>query len=97
MTAASHSRRCALMNAYVARIPCDLRRLLIGHPLVLTTTQKVYVKAWEVWSRVVHRSRTVNAGQAPGQASADYSWVFLLQSRASALAREASFEQEWSF
>lgn len=48
MTAVSNSRRCVLMNAYLTRTPCDLRRLPIGPPLVLTTTPKVSVKAWEV-------------------------------------------------
>ena len=48
MTSVSNSRRCALMNAYLTRIPCDLRRLPIGPPLVLTTLLKVSVKAWEV-------------------------------------------------
>ena len=48
MTAVSHSRRCALMNAYFSRIPCDLRRLPMGPPPVLTTPPKVSVKPWEV-------------------------------------------------
>lgn len=48
MTAVSNSLRCALMNAYFTRIPCDLRRLPVDPPLVLATTQKVYVKTWEV-------------------------------------------------
>ncbi len=29
---------------------------------------------------IVRRSRTVNVGQAPRRAGADYSWAFLLQS-----------------
>lgn len=48
MTAVSNSPRWVLMNAYFTRLPCDLHRLPMGPPLVLTTTSKVYVKAWEV-------------------------------------------------
>lgn len=55
MTAVSSSRRCALMNAYLHRISCDLRRLPIDPPLVLTTTPKVYVKSREVQGSAKNR------------------------------------------
>ena len=40
MTAVSNSRRGALLNAYVTRRPCDLRRLPLGPPLGLTPTKR---------------------------------------------------------
>jgi hypothetical protein len=57
MTAVANSRRCALMNAYFTPDTLPSAPIAHGPPLVLTTTQKVYVKAWEVR---FHRAHSVS-------------------------------------